>query len=397
MTPIRWGIIGAGDIARRLSRCFPATPNNVGYAIASRSEERAATFAREFGFPVAYGSYEALVADPRVDAVYIATPHPQHLPHAQLALRAGKPTLCEKPFTVNADEARALIATARESGVLLMEAMWTRFFPAYQQALEWLAAGEIGALTYLSAEIGFRSKASAESRLFDPALAGGALLDVGVYPVALALDCFGGPPVRMNALAHLTASCGGEVPARASYGGEVPARASYGGEVPARASYGGEVPARASYGGEVPARAAKCRHAPLGETGVDERVALQFGYAGGAICSLRCSIRDEMAGAAHLLGERGTITMTAPWWACQRVTLRRDGQDEVVRDFPAAAEGYEYQLEEFARVLRPRSAGTRLLREGAKESARMPLADSLAIMETLDAIRAEIGLRYPFE
>ncbi len=377
MTPIRWGIIGAGDIARRLSACFSAAPHNVGYAIASRSEERAATFAREFGFPVAYGSYEALVADPRVDAVYIATPHPQHLPHAQLALRAGKPTLCEKPFTVNADEARALIATARESGVLLMEAMWTRFFPAYQQALEWLAAGEIGALTYLSAEIGFRSRASAESRLFDPALAGGALLDVGVYPVALAADCFGGPPVRMNALAHLTASCGGEVPARASYGGEVPARASY--------------------GGEVPARAAKCRHAPLGETGVDERVALQFGYAGGAICSLRCSIRDEMAGAAHLLGERGTITMTAPWWACQRVTLRRDGQDEVVRDFPAVAEGYEYQLEEFARVLRPRSAGTRLLREGAKESARMPLAESLAIMETLDAVRAEIGLRFPFE
>ena len=130
-------------------------------------------------------------------------------------------------------------------------------------------------------------------------LAGGALLDVGVYPVALALDCFGGPPRRIQVLAH------------------------------------------------------------LGAAGVDERLALQFGYAGGAICSLRCSIRDEMAGAAHLLGERGTITMTAPWWACQRVTLRRDGQDEVVLDFPAAAEGYEYQLEEFAR----------LLREGERESA----------------------------
>ena len=357
MTPIRWGIIGAGDIARRLSRCFPAAPHNVGYAIASRSAERAAAFAREFGFPVVHSSYEALVADPNVDAVYVATTHPQHLSHGQLALRAGKATLCEKPFTVNAGEARTLIATARESGVLLMEAMWTRFFPAYQQMLAWLRAGEIGALTYLSAEIGFRSRAGAESRLFDPALAGGALLDVGVYPVALALDCFGGQPKNISALAHLTASCGGEVPARASYGGE------------------------------VPARAAKCRHAHIGAAGVDERVALNFGFAGGAIASLRCSIRDEMAGAAHLLGERGTITMTAPWWACQRVTLRRDGQDEVVRDFPAAAEGYEYQLEEFAR----------LLREGERESARMPLADSLAIMETLDAVRAEIGLRYPFE
>ena len=327
MTPIRWGIIGAGGIARRLSRCFPAAPNNVGYAISSRSAERAAAFAREFDFPVAYGSYEELVADPHVDAVYIATPHPQHLSHGQLALRAGKATLCEKPFTVNAGEARALIATARESGVLLMEAMWTRFFPEYQQMLAWLRAGEIGALTYLSAEIGFRSRAGAESRLFDPALAGGALLDVGVYPVALAADCFGGPPRRIQVLAH------------------------------------------------------------LGAAGVDERLALQFGYAGGAICSLRCSIRDEMAGAAHLLGERGTITMTAPWWACQRVTLRRDGQDEVVRDFPAVAEGYEYQLEEFAR----------LLREGERESARLTLAESLAIMETLDAVRAEIGLRFPFE
>ena len=325
--PVRWGILGAGGIARRLSACFPAAPHNVGYAIASRSGERAAAFAREFDFPVAYGSYEELVADPNVDAVYIATPHPQHLPHGQLALRAGKPTLCEKPFTVNAAEARALIATAHASGVLLMEAMWTRFFPAYQRALALLAAGEIGALTYLSAEIGFRSRAGAESRLFDPHLAGGALLDVGVYPVALAADCFGGRPMRMNALAH------------------------------------------------------------FGETGVDERLALQFGYAGGGIASLRCSIRDEMAGRAHLMGERGEITMHAPWWACQRLTVRHAGQATQELDFPAAAEGYEYQLEEFAR----------LLRAGERESARMPLAESLAIMETLDAVRAEIGLRYPFE
>ena len=223
----------------------------------------------------------------------------------RLALRAGKPTLCEKPFTVNADEARALIATARESGVFLMEAMWTRFFPAYQQMLAWLRAGEIGALTYLSAEIGFRSRAGAGSRLFDPKLAGGALLDVGVYP--------GGAGGRLLRWAT---------------------------------------------------RADERARAFWGETGVDERVALQFGYAGGAICSLRCSIRDEMAGAAHLLGERGTITMTAPWWACQRLTLRRDGQDEVVRDFPAVAEGYEYQLEEFARLLR---AGER--EERADDSA----------------------------
>lgn len=337
MRPVRWGIIGAGAIARRLSRCFTAAPNNVGYAIASRSEERAAAFAQEFGFPVAYGSYEELVADAQVDAVYVATPHPQHLPHAQLALRAGKATLCEKPFTVNAWGARQLIATARECGVLLMEAMWTRFFPAYQQMLEWLRAGEISSLTYLSAEIGFRSGAGPESRLFDPNLAGGALLDVGVYPVALALDCYGGKPENISALAH------------------------------------------------------------LGATGVDERLALNFGYAGGAhltaakcphaLASLRCSIRDGMVGAAHLLGERGAITMAAPWWACQRVTLRRDGQDEVVRDFPAQAEGYEYQLEEMAR----------LLRAGAQESARMPLTDSLLIMETLDALRADIGVRYPFE
>ena len=233
LRPVRWGIIGAGGIARRLSACFPAAPHNVGYAIASRSAERAAAFAREFDFPVAYGSYEELVADPRVDAVYVATPHPQHLPHAQLALRAGKPTLCEKPFTVNADEARALIATARESGVLLMEAMWTRFFPAYQQMLAWLRAGEIGALTYLSAEIGFRSRAGAESRLFDPALAGGALLDVGVYPVALAADCFGGA-AKTDTGAGASGAAGVDerlaLPIRlrgrgASYGGEVPARA----------------------------------------------------------------------------------------------------------------------------------------------------------------------------
>ena len=325
MRPVRWGIIGAGGIARRLSACFPAAPNNVGYAIASRSGERAAAFAREFGFPVAYGSYEELVADPHVDAVYVATPHPQHLPHAQLALRAGKPTLCEKPFTVNAGEARALIATARECGVFLMEAMWTRFFPAYQRALALLAAGEIGALTYLSAEIGFRSRAGAESRLFDPGLAGGALLDVGVYPVALAADCFGGPPMRMNALAHLTA-----------------AKCPHAHLTAAKCPHAHLTAAK----GDPTDRP----HAHIGATGVDERLALQFGYAGGALCSLRCSIRDEMAGGAHLMGERGEITLHAPWWACQRLTVRRDGQAAAEFDFPAAAEGYEYQLEEFARL-----------------------------------------------
>lgn len=325
--PIRWGIIGAGAIARRLSRCLWAAPNNVGYAIASRSEERAAAFAREFGFPVVYTSYELLVTDPNVDAVYVATPHPQHLHHGRLALLAGKATLCEKPFTVNVWGARQLIQAARARDTLLMEAMWTRFFPAYQQMLTWLRAGAIGALTYLSAEIGFRSGAGAENRLFDPQLAGGALLDVGVYPVALAQDCFGERPERISALAH------------------------------------------------------------FGATGVDERLALSLGYAGGALASLRGSIRDELAGEAHLLGERGAITMAAPWWACQRVTLRRNGQEELVQEFAPQAEGYEYQLEEFAR----------LLRTGEKESARMPLADSQAVMETLDRVRAEIGLRYPFE
>ena len=327
MTAVRWGILGAGEIARKLARCFAAAPNNEGYAIASRSEERAAAFAREQGLPVAYGSYEALVADPQVEAVYVATPHPQHLPHAQLALQAGKATLCEKPFTVNAGEARALIQAARESDTLLMEAMWTRFFPAYQRVLQWLAAGEIGALTYLSADIGFRSTAGAESRLFDPRLAGGALLDVGVYVVSLAQDCFGRQPERISALAQ------------------------------------------------------------LGETGVDERVALSLGFAGGGITSLRCSIRDALPGEAQLLGERGEIKMHSPWWACQRLTLWRDGRPPQEAHFPSQAEGYEYQLEEFAR----------LLRAGERESERMPLAESLSVMETLDAVRAEIGLRYPFE
>ena len=191
--PLRWGLIGTGGIAAVFARDLELTDSGSVVAVGSRSAESAERFADAHGVPRRHASYEALVADPDVDVVYVATPHPLHRDNTLLALDAGKPVLVEKPFTMNAGEARELVAAARERGLFLMEAMWTRFLPHIAEVRRLLDEGALGELVSLSAEHGQWVPQDPAHRLFVPELGGGALLDLGVYPVSFASMVLGTP------------------------------------------------------------------------------------------------------------------------------------------------------------------------------------------------------------
>ncbi|HTW06962.1 MAG TPA: Gfo/Idh/MocA family oxidoreductase [Acidimicrobiales bacterium] len=192
-SPLRWGILGTGGIARTFVADLRLGGSGVATAVGSRRQGSADGFADEFGIANRHASYESLVADPDVDVVYVATPHPMHHDNAILALRAGKHVLVEKPFTVNALEAREVVQVARENGRFAMEAMWTRFLPHVGVVRDWLARGLLGDIVTVTADHGQWFAEDPEFRLFAPGLGGGALLDLGVYPVSFASMVLGTP------------------------------------------------------------------------------------------------------------------------------------------------------------------------------------------------------------
>jgi len=176
-----WGVIGSGTIANDFTRTLHANSDQRVVAVGSRSAERASAFAARHGVPGVHDSYEALVADPSVDVVYVASPHPQHLEHALLAIGAGKHVLVEKPMTTSEADTRTLAAAAREAGVLAMEAMWTRYLPGTTVVARLLADGALGDVRSASVDVGWPHDPDPADRMFDPAAGGGALLDAGVY------------------------------------------------------------------------------------------------------------------------------------------------------------------------------------------------------------------------
>jgi len=267
-----------------------------------------------------------LVTDAGVDVIYVATPHSGHAGHAALALRAGKAVLCEKPFTINATEAAGVIQLARERKLFLMEAMWTRFFPLMATVRRRLSEGVIGELRMLTADFGFRAGRTEAPRLFGPEFGGGALLDVGVYPVSLASLLFGTPTSILGT-------------------------------------------------------------ANLGPTGVDEEAAILLGHERGQLALLHTAVRLETVQEAILTGTHGRIRIHAPWWCPGALTISREDQPDERMEFPIPGNGYEYEAQEVMNCLRA----------GRLESPLMPLDESLAIMRTLDSLRAQWGLKYPME
>jgi len=325
-SPFRWGILGTGSIARQFAKGLKALPDATLAAVGSRSQASADAFAKEHGAARAHATYEALAADPAIDAIYIATPHPLHRANAILCLDHGKAVLCEKPFAVNATEAEAMIAAAGRNRRFLMEAMWTRFLPATRQVARWLADGAIGEVRMLNVDFGFRCGWDPQSRLLAPALAGGALLDVGIYTLDYAHLVYGRQPASFVAQAH------------------------------------------------------------LGETGVDEQTAILASYPGGALAALTCAVRTNTKHDVWIHGSEGRIHVP-DFWRATTATLMPAGKDAQTVTMPFAGNGYEYQAAEVAACVR----------EGRRESALMPLAETLATMRTMDAIRARIGLRYPMD
>lgn len=322
--PIRWGILGTGAIANTFATALASLDDAVLQAVGSRSRESADRFADGHGIPNRHGTYEALAADPEVDVVYIATLNSLHHDNAILCIEHGKAVLCEKPFTINRAQAEAVFAAAREKGVFIMEAMWTRFIPAVQQARAWIDEGAIGAVRMVQANFGFRHDAAP---LFDLALGGGSLLDVGIYPITLAHFAFGGNPTQIRGLAT------------------------------------------------------------IGRGGVDEQAAFVLGYDGGGLALLGSAIQTKTPYDGHIMGTDGLITLHGTFWNAETVSLERPGQDTVTREFPHPCNGYEYEAREVHRCLRA----------GARESATMPHQTTLDILETMDHIRLQWGLRYPIE
>lgn len=285
---LRWGILGPGGIARRFASDIPTHTASSVVAVGSRSGARAAAFAAEFDIPTAYGSYAELVADSRVQAVYIATPHSEHLEHALLALAAGKPVLVEKSLTRNAAEARALFDAAAERNLFAMEAMWTRFLPHMIALRELLAAGEIGDVRMLTAEHGQGlDHVDGTHRLKNPDLAGGAMLDLTVYPISFAHDLLGAPD-EIVALGTRT------------------------------------------------------------DTGVDASEAISLRYGDTALALLGASLTAATPNAAVVTGSAGRVEIAGTFYAPTTLTIRsREGELRQVR--PAVGSGFEYQAAEVAR------------------------------------------------
>lgn len=199
---IKWGILGCGKIAGNFAGDLKYSKYGQLVAVASRSRQKAAAFARRYHASAVYGSYEQLVADSDIDIVYIATPHSFHAQNALLAIEAGKHVLCEKPITINARQLERLISAAGKKGVFLMEGMWTRFFPAMVRLRKWLREGRIGRVLGMEADFGVKFNAGPEHRIHNPHLGGGALLDLGIYPVSFASMVYGVVPEKIVSTVH---------------------------------------------------------------------------------------------------------------------------------------------------------------------------------------------------
>ncbi len=280
---VRWGVIGPGRIADKLVRDFVHVPDAELVAVASRSRQRAADFASRHSIPTVHEGYRAIIDDPGVDVVYVATPHPQHRAIALAALNAGTAVLVEKAFTVSSAATREVAAAARATGVFAMEAMWTRFFPAVVRMRELIDDGAIGEVRCVQADLGVRNRNDADDRFWSAELGGGALFDLGVYVVSFAQMVLGAP-------------------------------------------------------------ASVAAAGALAPTGVDVEESIVFGFDDGRSAALQVSLRCAMPGGARVVGTEGWIEVPPRFHHPDRIILHRNGSDPEEFVAPAVGAGYAHEL-----------------------------------------------------
>ena len=329
--PVRWGVLATGKIATAVVSDLVRLDECEVTAVAARRQESADEFAAKHGIATAYGDYRALVEDPNVDVVYIATPNSLHREHVELAFDAGKAELCEKSLTLTAPDAERLVALARERSLFLMEAMWMRCNPVVRRLQQLLGSGALGSVRQVRADLGFVVDKPPTDRLLDPALGGGALLDMGIYPLTFA-HLFLGEPSSVAATAALS------------------------------------------------------------EAGVDLNLALSLGYQGGAVAALTSSMTAWSPRDASIATDRGRIDVPAPFHNPTSATwtpsdtdpdLGGPGEPQQVTA-ELAGGGYTHEALEVVRCLRA----------GETESPLVPLDDSVRLMRLMDRIRDQIGVRY---
>jgi predicted dehydrogenase len=339
--PFCWALIGPGGIARRFAAALPHVAGAELHWVLGRDAARAEDFARQCALPLHSGSstpqvatdLASLLAETRLDGVYIATPHAQHGDLVRQCLLAGKAVLCEKPLVPNLAQAEELVQLARARNVFLMEAVWTRFLPVYTVVQAWLREQAIGPLRGLQSSFCFNSPFDPGSRVYDPALAGGALLDIGIYNLTM----------TRWVLEQALGACPQPLSIQVS--------------------------------------------GVLAPTGVDQRVAGTLNYPGGINSQFICAVDGAADNGLRIFGERGVISLPVDFWQATEAVLTRPGQPDKRVAAPFRGNGFEYEIE----------AAQACVRAGQIESTVMPHAETLATLACMDEIRRQLGVRYPFE
>lgn len=322
---IKWGIIGCGKIAHQFAQGLKVLPDAELHAVASKTLGKAEEFAKAYDVKKAYNSYEDLVNDTNVDVVYIATTNNFHYDNTMLCLNHSKHVLCEKPFSINATQAKRLVETAREKKLFLMEAMWTRFFPCILELNKLLKEKHIGDIKMLRADFGISRELDPEDRKINPDLGGGALLDLGIYPISFATMIFKRQPSRI-----ISSAC-------------------------------------------------------LGQTGVDEQSSYIFEYESGEMALMYSSFISDTPHEALISGDKGYIRIP-DFFHPSDMTISLNGEQRVIeRKYEST--GYNYEAQEVMNCIL----------SGKLESEIMPLDETVRIIELMDELRLQWGVRYPGE
>jgi predicted dehydrogenase len=326
--PIRFGILGTGFIARQFAGDLRYVEGAELRAVGSRSQESADALGDAFDIPNRHGTYDALAADPDVDVVYVATPHPFHCPNTLMCLDAGKAVLCEKPFALNEAQALEMIDAARRAKLFLMEGMWTYCFPTVRELMGQIQSGDIGEPRMMTGAFCFRNEWDPSTAVLNRELGGGALLDVGVYPISMAHLVFGGEPESIVSTAH------------------------------------------------------------IGETGVDEQNGIVLNFPEGGIAAITSAVRTRMPEEIVIGGTDGMIRIPEPFYRPAEYSVIPNDSTEIYQlklEYPGM--GMQFEAQEVVDCLRA----------GKLESGLVSHASTLAVMRTLDRIRAQWDLRYPGE